>query len=140
MQKRYEAYAKSDDFIRRYIFPGGHLPTISALVSSITAGSSQSSHARNGLIVSSIEDIGPHYAKTLRLWREAFLHNFEAKIRPALVSDGKCKTKEDLEMFERKWEYYFSYCEAGFATKTLGDVIVTVAREGAMEVMEDIPL
>lgn len=37
-------------------------------------------------------------------------------------------------------QYYFAYCEAGFATKTLGDVIITVGREGAMELMESIPL
>lgn len=37
-------------------------------------------------------------------------------------------------------QYYFTYCEAGFVTKTLGDVIITVGREGAMELMEDIPV
>jgi len=37
-------------------------------------------------------------------------------------------------------QYYFTYCEAGFATKTLGDAIITVGREGAMELMEGIPL
>jgi len=37
-------------------------------------------------------------------------------------------------------KYYYSYCEAGFATKTLGDAIITVGREGAMELMEGIPL
>lgn len=72
---------------------------------------------------------------------------------------------EEVDVFRRKWEvscrlasgirpgartrfegpmltgqYYFSYCEAGFATKTLGDVIITVGREGAMELMEGIPL
>lgn len=45
-----------------------------------------------------------------------------------------------VDVFRRKWEYYFTYCEAGFATKTLGDVIVTVGREGAMELCEDVPL
>ena len=47
---------------------------------------------------------------------------------------------EDVETFKRKWEYYFAYCEAGFATKTLGDVILTIGREGAVEMMEDVPL
>lgn len=37
-------------------------------------------------------------------------------------------------------QYYFTYCEAGFNTRTLGDVIITVSREGAMELMEDVPL
>jgi cyclopropane-fatty-acyl-phospholipid synthase len=49
-------------------------------------------------------------------------------------------TKSDVIVFKRKWEYYFTYCEAGFATKTLGDVIITVGREGAVEMIEDVPL
>lgn len=38
------------------------------------------------------------------------------------------------------YQYYFTYCEAGFVTKTLGDAIITVGREGALELMEDIPV
>ncbi|EKG13441.1 Cyclopropane-fatty-acyl-phospholipid/mycolic acid synthase [Macrophomina phaseolina MS6] len=137
-ETRYDAYASSDDFIRRYIFPGGHLPTVSQLVSSINAGS------RKTLIVDDIENIGPHYAKTLRLWREEFMRNFEEKIKPALLIEsekrGQPMGKKDVETFKRKWEYYFTYCEAGFRAKTLGDVIITVGREGAVEMMEDAPL
>ena len=132
--QRYESYSKSDDFIRRYIFPGGHLPSVSQLVQSICQGS-------NGtLVVGDIEDIGPHYAKTLRVWRENFLKNFEDTIRPALLREHQDMTKADVETFRRKWEYYFTYCEAAFATKTLGDVIITASREGTMEMLEDIPL
>jgi cyclopropane-fatty-acyl-phospholipid synthase len=92
----------------------------------------------------------------LRLWRERFLANFDDKIRPALVKEHPDMTKDEVDVFRRKWEvrplrileyrgmltaqYYFSYCEAGFLTKTLGDVIITVGREGAMELMEGIPL
>ncbi|KAL9089953.1 MAG: hypothetical protein Q9165_005482 [Trypethelium subeluteriae] len=156
-EMRYEAYARSDDFIRRYIFPGGHLPTVSQLVAAITAGS------RNQLIVNSVENIGPHYAKTLRIWKQNFMRNFDAEIKPALQSDEKSEprevdgyigdgtrreegkkdtgmTKAEIETFRRKWEYYFTYCEAGFATCTLGDVIITAAREGAMEIAEGVPL
>ncbi|KAF2241077.1 cyclopropane-fatty-acyl-phospholipid synthase [Trematosphaeria pertusa] len=135
-EARYDAYAKSDDFIRRYIFPGGHLPTVTQLVNSITNGS-------NGtLVVDSVENIGPHYTKALRLWREAFSDNWEANIKPKLMREKK---KEDIdaesaEVFRRKWEYYFRYSEAGFATKTLGDVIITVGREGTMQMMEEVPL
>jgi cyclopropane-fatty-acyl-phospholipid synthase len=147
-ESRYKAYSSSDDFIRRYIFPGGHLPTITQLLDSIRTGSSD---AKTGteprLIPESIENIGPHYAKTLRLWRQAFMQQFSTKIRPALLAEhaagqrgGKKMNEEDVEVFKRKWEYYFAYCEAGFATKTLGDVILTVGREGAMEMMEDVPL
>ncbi|KAL8657942.1 MAG: hypothetical protein Q9226_001408 [Calogaya cf. arnoldii] len=133
-ESRYEAYAKSEDFIRKYIFPGGHLPTVSQLVASIDRGS------KGELVVDSILNIGGHYAKTLRLWRESFERNFESKIRPSLLREHKNMAKRDVELFRRKWQYYFTYCEAGFNTKTLGDVILTVGREGAMEMIEDIPL
>ncbi|SLM36348.1 S-adenosyl-L-methionine-dependent methyltransferase-like [Lasallia pustulata] len=133
-ETRYEAYSKGEDFIRKYIFPGGHLPTVSQLVGSIEKGSNAT------LIVDAIENIGGHYAKTLRLWKEKFQRNFESRIRPALLEEHHGMTDSDVELFRRKWEYYFTYCEAGFSTKTLGDVIITVGREGATEMLEDIPL
>ncbi|KAE9371221.1 cyclopropane-fatty-acyl-phospholipid synthase [Stipitochalara longipes BDJ] len=131
---RYEAYAKGEDFIRKYIFPGGHLPSISQLVENISKGS------EGTLVVEKIENIGGHYAKTLRLWREAFMKNFDSRIRPALMMEHKDMGEKEIEVFRRKWEYYFVYCEAGFSTKTLGDAIITVGREGARELMEGIPL
>ncbi|KAM0716087.1 hypothetical protein Q7P37_008601 [Cladosporium fusiforme] len=146
-ESRYEAYRKSDDFIRRYIFPGGHLPTTTQLLSAVRAGSTpKTPSAQPRLIPESVENIGPHYAKTLRLWRQTFMQSFNSKIRPALLAEhsgarsGKGMREEDVDLFRRKWEYYFSYCEAGFATKTLGDVIFTVGREGAVGMMEDVPL
>lgn len=90
--------------------------------------------------MSDIEDIGPHYAKTLRIWKENFLRNFDNTVRPALLREHQEMNKADVETFRRKWEYYFAYCEAGFATKTLGDVIITASREGAMEILENVPL
>ncbi|KAL2190517.1 cyclopropane-fatty-acyl-phospholipid synthase [Thermothelomyces heterothallicus CBS 203.75] len=131
---RQAAYEEREDFINRYIFPGGYLPSITQLLDHITAES-------NGtLIVESVANIGGHYARTLRLWRERFLANYDAKIRQVLAAKHPDTREEELDVFRRKWEYYFSYCEAGFLTKTLGDVIITVGREGAMELMEDIPL
>ncbi|KAI5201576.1 cyclopropane-fatty-acyl-phospholipid synthase [Aureobasidium subglaciale] len=112
-ESRYDAYSNSDDFIRRYIFPGGHLPTITQLLDSVRAGSSCR------LIPESVENIGPHYAKTLRLWREEFMLNFEEKIKPSLLEEHEGMTDKDVDLFRRKWEYYFAYCEAGFVTKTL---------------------
>ena len=132
-ETRYEAYVKSTDFIRRYIFPGGHLPAVSQLVRTLNEGS------EGRLIVDKIENIGPHYARTLRCWRESFMDNFEEKIRPALLREHAGKmTKKDIETFRRKWEYYFTYCEAGFRTSTLGDVIMTVGREGTTQLAEDV--
>lgn len=92
------------------------------------------------LIVDGVRNIGPHYARTLRAWREAFNGAWEARIRPALLRDHAGMTDGDAELFRRKWEYYFAYCEAGFATCTLGDVIITVGREGAMELAEGVTL
>lgn len=139
-ESRYEAYAKSDDFIRRYIFPGGHLPTKTQLLEAVRSGSAQGHPPR--LIPESVEDIGPHYAKTLRLWREKFLANFDGVIKPALLSKHKqdAMSEEDVELFKRKWEYYYSYCEAGFLTKTLGVAIMTVGREGTLQMMDDVQL
>ncbi|KAI9851844.1 MAG: hypothetical protein M1838_002560 [Thelocarpon superellum] len=131
---RYENYSRSEDFIRKYIFPGGHLPSVSQLVRSIDEGS------KGTLIVDQVENISGHYSKTLRLWKQKFLQNFDARIKPALLDEHDDMTDEAAELFKRKWEYYFTYSEAGFATKTLGDVIITVGREGAMEMLEDINL
>ena len=106
-------------------------------MASIAAGS------RGTLIVDGLENIGPHYARTLRLWRQKFLQNFDARIAPALRAEHHAAMGTgdvDLDLFRRKWEYYFSYSEAGFATKTLGDVIITAAREGAVETMEGVAL
>ena len=150
-EARYEGYSKGEDFIRKYIFPGGHLPTVSQLVGSIERGS------KGTLVIDNLLNIGGHYAKTLRLWREKFERNFDSSIRPALLDEHNGMTEKDVKLFRRKWEvshrsldlhrahltilqYYFTYCEAGFATKTIGDVIITIGREGATEMMEEIPL
>lgn len=76
---RYEGYAKGEDFIRKYIFPGGHLPSISQLVENISKGS------EGTLVVERIKNIGGHYAKTLRLWKEKFMSNFDTN--PASIGD-----------------------------------------------------
>jgi cyclopropane-fatty-acyl-phospholipid synthase len=168
---RHEAYSKGEEyglmdlvsarqltddlcsFINHYIFPGGYLPSITQLLNHI------SKESAGTLIVESVENIGGHYTKTLRLWRENFLNSFESHIRPALQREHTGMSEAQIEVFKRKWEvchkpftlsvhkhdahlskYYFTYCEAGFLTKTLGDVIITVGREGALELMEEIPI
>ncbi|KAI0165021.1 cyclopropane-fatty-acyl-phospholipid synthase [Xylariaceae sp. FL1272] len=131
---RHDSYSRREDFINKYIFPGGHLPTITQLLNHI------STESNGTLIVDRVENIGGHYAKTLRLWKEKFMANFDSNIKLALQLQHPYMKTEEIPVFKRKWEYYFTYCEAGFLTKTLGDVIITVGREGAMELMEDIPL
>lgn len=79
-ENRYEAYSKGEDFIRKYIFPGGHL------------------------VPDAILNIGGHYAKTLRLWRQRFERNFNNRIRPALLEEHESMTEKDIELFRRKWQ------------------------------------
>jgi cyclopropane-fatty-acyl-phospholipid synthase len=93
---RYDA--KGEDFIRKYIFPGGHLPSIAQLVENISKGS------EGTLVMEKIENIGGHYVKTLRLWRENFMRNFESRIRPALMVEHKEMGDKEVEVFRRKWE------------------------------------
>lgn len=97
-EQRYAAYAKGEDFIRKYIFPGGHLPSITQLIDNITSGSEGS------LVVEKVENIGGHYAKTLRLWKEKFLQNFDAIIRPALSREHRNMDDKEVEVFRKKWE------------------------------------
>ena len=97
-ENRYEAYTKGEDFIRKYIFPGGHLPTVTQLVDSINRGSG------GNLVVDAVENIGPHYAKTLRIWKENFMAQFEDRIAPALIAEHSGMNSKDTALFKRKWE------------------------------------
>jgi cyclopropane-fatty-acyl-phospholipid synthase len=95
--ERYESYQAGCDFIRKHIFPGGHLPSpglLNALVQEETS-----------LRLSDELEFGRDYAETLRRWRDAFL---------ARVSEVKRLGFADS--FIRKWHYYLAYCEAGFDT------------------------
>jgi cyclopropane-fatty-acyl-phospholipid synthase len=85
-------------FINHYIFPGGYLPSITQLLNHI------SKESVGTLIVERVENIGGHYAKTLRLWREQFLANFDEKVRPALRKEHQGMSDEEIEVFLRKWE------------------------------------
>jgi cyclopropane-fatty-acyl-phospholipid synthase len=91
----FDSYKRNPDFIQRYIFPGGMLLTKKAM---------QEQGRRVGLVLEQVENFRLSYAKTLRLWRERFLERWNV-IAP-LGYD---------EAFKRKWVYYLSYCEAGFA-------------------------
>ena len=97
-ENRYEAYSKGEDFIRKYIFPGGHLPTVTQLVGSIQKGS------EGTLVVDNLLNIGGHYAKTLRVWRDKFEQNFDSRIRRALLEEHEGMTEKDVALFRRKWQ------------------------------------
>lgn len=85
-------------FINHYIFPGGYLPSITQLIDHI------SKESEGTLVVEKVDNIGGHYAKTLRLWRESFMNNFESKIKPALLEKHGDMTDEGVAVFRRKWE------------------------------------
>ncbi|ORX34243.1 S-adenosyl-L-methionine-dependent methyltransferase [Kockovaella imperatae] len=126
-ESRFDAYQQEVDFIRKWIFPGGFLPTVSFTVDAIHKG------AHNNLVVDSISNIGPHYARTLREWRRRFLASFNDRIGPAMRAEHPEMTDADIEVFKRKWIYYFCYCEVGFSERVLGDHIITMVREGSSE-------
>jgi cyclopropane-fatty-acyl-phospholipid synthase len=109
--QRYDAARKSVDFIQRHIFPGSTIPSVTAMLDSITRASD--------LKLVDLDDIGPHYATTLRHWRENFFRNIEA-IRALGYS----------EAFLRMWEFYLCYCEGGFEERALGDVHMLLVKPG----------
>ena len=109
--RHYERTRDEVDFIKRYIFPGACIPSVSALAQSMASASD--------LRIVSLDDIGPHYAATLAAWRGNFSANLRA-VRAIGYPDS----------FLRLWEFYLCYCEAGFAERQLGNVQMLLAREG----------
>lgn len=107
--QRYESAKTSVDFIQRYIFPGSCIPSNTAMLDSVTKVSD--------LRLFDLEDIGPHYATTLKIWRENFFANIQA-VRKLGYS----------EEFIKMWEFYLCYCEGGFAERALGDVHLLLAK------------
>jgi cyclopropane-fatty-acyl-phospholipid synthase len=101
--QRYPVAKKSIDFIQRYIFPGGCLPSVAALGDAIAR--------KTDMRIFHLEDIGPHYATTLHKWREQFFKSID-KVRQLGYPEG----------FIRMWEYYLCYCEGGFRQQTIGTV------------------
>ena len=107
----YEAALKDVDFIKKFIFPGGFLPSIEAM--------SRAIGRFTDMKVFHLQDIGPHYARTLRDWRERFFNKLD-EIRKLGYS----------EEFIRLWEYYFCYCEGGFMERDIGTVQMLLTRPG----------
>jgi len=108
---RYETYRSEANWINKHIFPGGHLPSLTAICHAMTAQSK--------LQVEHIENIGIHYAKTLKLWRQHFI----------AAKDDLTKMGFDRTL-QRKWIYYFSICEAQFALRVLNNLQLVLTREG----------
>lgn len=99
----YRRALRSVDYIQRYVFPGSFIPSVTALLQAVCRATD--------LKLFHLEDIGPHYARTLAAWRGNFFARIE-EVRRLGYS----------ESFVRLWEFYLCYCEGGFAERQLGDV------------------
>jgi cyclopropane-fatty-acyl-phospholipid synthase len=110
--QRYDQYKSSVDFIKRYIFPGGCLTSVTDMTRTLT----QNTDMR----VIHLEDIGPHYATTLHHWHERFSARLD-EIRQLGYSD----------VFLRMWRFYLQYCESAFIERSIGDVQMLIMRPGA---------
>jgi cyclopropane-fatty-acyl-phospholipid synthase len=106
---RWERYRKTPDWIERYVFPGCLIPSLTSLAVAATRSSR--------LLLHEVDEIGPHYAETLRRWRANF-HQRINEVR-ALGYD---------QTFERTWDFYLAFCEAGFRLRVLRDVQLTLMR------------
>lgn len=110
--RRYAQALRSVDFIKRHIFPGSFIPSISALHGALSTASD--------LRMTHMEDIGPSYALTLKAWRDRFMARL-----PEVAALGYD------DRFVRMWEFYLAYCEGGFRERSIGDVQMLLARPGA---------
>ena len=107
----YERARRSVDFIQRHVFPGSCIPSVGSLAAAAAA---------TDLRIVGVEDIGPHYARTLREWRLRLL---------ARVDEARALGHDDRAL--RLWEFYFAYCEGGFEERALGDAQFLLAGPGA---------
>jgi cyclopropane-fatty-acyl-phospholipid synthase len=110
--QHYEQALGSVDYIQRFIFPGSFIPSVTALTDSVRRASDMK--------VFHLEDIGPHYARTLREWRQRFFHDLPAVQKLGLP-----------ESFVRMWEFYLCYCEGGFEERQLGTVHMLLTKPGS---------
>jgi cyclopropane-fatty-acyl-phospholipid synthase len=112
-----------DDYIKRYIFPGGFMPSVRSLV--------DAANRATGLRLVELDDIGANYPITLRHWREAL---DAAHDRAVMLGYD--------EQFLRMWRFYFAYCEAGFLERRISDVHMTFAGRAwrRMPARRDVPV
>ena len=110
--QRYQQACKSVDFIQRYIFPGGALPSMQKMLDVVTRHTDFNLHH--------MEDFGLHYARTLRLWHDNLRH-----ARQRLEQLGYD------DYFYRLWEFYLCYCEGGFLERTIGTAQLLLAKPAA---------
>ena len=107
--QRYSQALQNVDFIQKNIFPGSCIPSIEIIQKNLTK--------ETDMIISDLENINHHYAKTLNLWQKAFNKNQNKIIK--LGFD---------ERFIRMWNFYFSYCEGGFAERAINDFHILMSK------------
>ena len=95
----FDRYKNKEDFIQKYIFPGGFLPNKNSINKYVSD---------NGLTIKSYESYADHYSNTLSIWRDEFNKKWE-----------QIKNQGFDSTFKRMWEFYLCYCEAGFKSKNI---------------------
>ena len=108
-KQRYDDYRKSVDFIKRYIFPGGCLPSLNVISGALTR--------KTDMQIIDLRDIALDYARTLQHWHDAFMAEMDT-----------VKTLGFDEKFIRMWRFYLSYCEGGFRERIIGTYQITMAK------------
>lgn len=109
--QHYESALRSVDYIKRHVFPGSFIPSVTA----ITKAASEHTDLR----LVKMEDFGQHYAETLRRWRQTWLSK-----REEVAALGGEKS------LMRAWDFYFAYCEAGFRERHIGVCHLRFERAG----------
>jgi len=112
--KRYDYAKNSVDFIQRYIFPGGGLPSNEVIAGCI--------RKNTDMLIVGVEDIGLHYARTLAEWRKRF-HDRRNEVKQQGFDDVFC----------RMWDFYLCYCEGGFTERAISTVQVVFAKPAARD-------
>ena len=108
---RYRRALRSVDFIKRHIFPGSFIPSVSAMLSAKTRAS--------GLALIALRDFGDSYARTLEAWRHRFMERL-----------SEVRAQGFDERFIRMWEFYLAYCEGGFRERSIGVAHLLFAKPG----------
>ena len=115
--QKYAQYVRSVDFIQRYIFPGGCVPSNARMMQVLAE--------KTDMVVRHIEDFGLDYARTIKDWRNRFRNSYEY-----LLQRGYDET------FKRLWEFYLCYCEGGFLERSISVVHVVATRPGNRQRIE----
>ena len=110
--QRWDRYRRTPDWIERYVFPGCLIPSLEALT--------RAARRHSRLAIYGVDEIGEHYAETLRRWRASFHAH----------GSTRCARLGYDRRFERTWDFYLAFCEAAFRMRTLRDAQLLLARAG----------